>query len=80
MVPPFYDSMIAKLIVHGNDRSEAVMRLRDALDDFVIDGIATNLELLRYIVRHPDFIENRIDTRWAERVILPKFLADKGTQ
>lgn len=78
MVPPYYDSMIAKLIVTGRDRDDAVARLRDALDSFVIEGIATNIDLLRFISRHPDFIENRIDTRWAERVLLPEFLSDKG--
>lgn len=78
MVPPYYDSMIAKLIVSGRDRDDAVARLRDALDSFVIEGIATNIDLLRFISRHPDFIENRIDTRWAERVLLPEFLSDKG--
>ncbi len=73
VVPPFYDSMIAKLIVSGDDRAEAVSRLRAALSDFTIEGIATNLPLLKYIVRHPDFIENRVTTRWLEQTLLPDY-------
>ncbi|MBV8613758.1 MAG: ATP-grasp domain-containing protein, partial [Acetobacteraceae bacterium] len=75
MVPPFYDSMIAKLIVHGADRPQAVARLRAALDGFVVEGIATNLPLLRFIAAHPDYIHNRVDTRWLERTLLPAWRA-----
>jgi acetyl-CoA carboxylase, biotin carboxylase subunit len=71
LVPPYYDSMIAKLIVHGVDRGDAVARLRVALDGFAIEGIATNLPLLRFIAADPDFIANRFDTRWLERALLP---------
>ena len=73
MVPPFYDSMIAKLIVHGDSRDHAVERLAKALDQFHVEGIATNLPLLRFIVAHPDFKTNNVDTRWLERVLLPAF-------
>ncbi|WP_395000619.1 acetyl/propionyl/methylcrotonyl-CoA carboxylase subunit alpha [Sphingomonas sp.] len=73
MVPPFYDSMIAKLIVHGDSRDHAVERLAKALDQFHVEGIATNLPLLRFIVAHPDFKANNVDTRWLERVLLPAF-------
>ena len=64
MVSPFYDSMIGKLIVHGRDRNDAVSRLQAALADFEIEGIRTNLGLLRHIVSHADFVDNRINTRW----------------
>ena len=73
LIPPYYDSMIAKLIVSGATREEAVSRLAQALDDFVIEGIATNLPFLRAIVAHPDFKANQVDTRWLERVVLPSF-------
>ena len=73
MVPPFYDSMIAKLIVHGDSRDHAVERLAKALDQFHVEGIATNLPLLRFIVAHPDFKTNNVDTRWLERILLPAF-------
>ena len=70
IIPPFYDSMIGKLIVHGSNRAEAVQRLTAALDDFQIEGVPTTIGLHRKIVRHPDFIENRIHTRWLEQVLL----------
>ena len=68
---PFYDSMIAKLIVHAETRAGAVERLATALASFEIDGISTNIPFLRAVVAHDDFIANRIDTRWLERVMLP---------
>lgn len=77
LVSPFYDSMIAKLIVHGADRAEAVARLDGALAAFEIGGIATNLPLLRVIASHPDFVANRVDTRWLERIVLPVYPASK---
>jgi len=72
-VPPYYDSMIGKLIVTAADRASCVARLADALDDFHIDGLVTNLPLLRYIARHEDFVENRFHTRWLEQTVLPAF-------
>jgi acetyl-CoA carboxylase biotin carboxylase subunit len=73
VISPYYDSLIAKLIVHGRTREEAVERLADALSRFTIEGIFTNLPLLRFIVDHPDYRANRIDTRWLERILLPAF-------
>jgi acetyl-CoA carboxylase biotin carboxylase subunit len=78
VVSPFYDSMIAKLIVHGADRAEAVARLAAALDRFAIGGVKTNLRLLRAIVAHEDFVDNRVDTRWLERTLLPAFARTNG--
>jgi acetyl-CoA carboxylase, biotin carboxylase subunit len=65
--------MIAKLIVSGPDRPTTVRQLQGALAGFGIQGIATNLGLLRHIAAHPDFIDNRISTRWLEQVLLPSF-------
>ncbi len=76
-VPPFYDSMIAKLIVHAEDREAAIDRLAAALADFHVEGIATNIPLLRAIVAHPDFRANNINTRWLETVLLPAFQASQ---
>jgi len=70
-IPPFYDSMIGKLIVHAATRSLAVQRMADALDRFVVAGVPTTIPLLRAIVRHPDFIQNNLHTRWLEKVFLP---------
>lgn len=77
-VPPYYDSMIAKLIVHGADRRQAVGRLRQALVDFRVEGIATNLPLLQAIAGHADFQNNHFDTRWLERELLPAFVNGRG--
>lgn len=70
MIPPFYDSMIGKLIVHADTRADAIALMADALDRFVIEGVPTTLDLHRAIVAHPDFIANRIHTRWLEQVLL----------
>ncbi|MCB1739679.1 MAG: acetyl-CoA carboxylase biotin carboxylase subunit, partial [Gammaproteobacteria bacterium] len=64
---PYYDSMIAKLIVHGRDRAEALARSVRALDDFVIEGVATTLPWLRWLARHPDLAAGRVHTRWVEQ-------------
>lgn len=72
MIPPFYDSMVGKLIVHGSDRADAISRLSAALEAFVVEGVPTTIDLHREIVAHPDFIENRIHTRWLEQVLLPE--------
>jgi len=76
LVPPYYDSMIGKLIVTANDRAGAVERMTAALDRFSIDGIVTNLPLLRHIVRHPDFVTNNISTRWLEQDVLGGFQSE----
>ena len=73
VIPPHYDSMIGKLIVHGDDRGDAIEKLAKALDDFVIGGVATNIPLLKAIIAHADFRVNAIDTRWLQRVCLPAF-------
>jgi acetyl-CoA carboxylase biotin carboxylase subunit len=69
-VPPFYDSLLGKLIAHAPTRAEAIAVLRRALDELRIDGIRSTIELHRRIVRHPDFISAQVDTTWVERVLL----------
>ena len=78
LVPPYYDSMIGKLIVTAADRPAAVARLSQALDTFEIDGLVTNLPLLRHIAKHPDFVANSIHTRWLEQTVLPAFELTQG--
>jgi acetyl-CoA carboxylase biotin carboxylase subunit len=70
-IPPFYDSMIGKLIVTGDTRGEAIERLSAALADFDVEGVPTTISLHREIVAHPDFIANQIHTRWLEQTLLP---------
>ncbi|MDR3515337.1 MAG: acetyl-CoA carboxylase biotin carboxylase subunit [Azospirillaceae bacterium] len=69
VVPPYYDSLIAKLVVHGGTRNECLMRLRRALDEFVIDGINTSLPLHQMIVAQPDFLNGSYDIHWLEHLM-----------
>ena len=61
-IPPTYDSMIAKIIVHGKDRNESIAKMKSALGEFVIDGISTNIDFLYKILEDEDFINNNYDT------------------
>ena len=69
-VPPYYDSLLGKLIVHAPTRLEALATMRRALDELVIEGVQTTIPLHRRIFRNPDFIAGRVDTTWVERVLL----------
>lgn len=66
-IPPTYDSMIAKLIVYGQDRTEAIHKMRRALDEMIIEGIDTNIEFLFKILEHEKFINGEIDTSFIAR-------------
>jgi acetyl-CoA carboxylase biotin carboxylase subunit len=74
-IPPYYDSMIAKLIVRGSCRDQAIERLSAALERFEVSGVPTNIPLLKAIVAHEDFRANRVGTRWLETTLLPGFKA-----
>jgi len=66
-IPPFYDSLIGKLIVHARTRQECLARLGRALDEFVVDGIRSTIPLFRELVRDPDIIDGNYDIHWLER-------------
>ncbi len=68
-IPPYYDSLVGKLIVHGKTRNECLMRLRRALDEFVVDGIETTLPLFRMLVRNSDIANGHYDIHWLERFL-----------
>ena len=70
-IPPYYDSLIGKLIVHGANRNECLMRLRRALDEFVVDGIETTIPLFQDLISEPDIVDGNYDIHWLE-----KYLAD----
>ncbi len=72
VVPPYYDSMLAKLIVHAPTREKAIMRMLRALDEFVIEGVKTTIPVQKNILRHPDFISGNFDTKFLE--IYPELL------
>ena len=73
VVPPYYDSLIAKLIVHGRDRAEAIAKMERALSQFIVQGIETSIPLHQEIFQDPEFRAGRFDTGFMER-----FLADRG--
>jgi acetyl-CoA carboxylase biotin carboxylase subunit len=66
-IPPYYDSLIGKLIVHGRTRQECLNRLRRSLDEFVVDGIQTTIPLFRDLVNDPDIIAGDYDIHWLEK-------------
>ncbi|MGB0262367.1 MAG: acetyl-CoA carboxylase biotin carboxylase subunit, partial [Henriciella sp.] len=68
-IPPHYDSLIAKLIVHGRSRKECVMRLRRALDEMVVGGVDTTLDLHRKLVEAEDVVDGNYDIHWLERYL-----------
>jgi acetyl-CoA carboxylase biotin carboxylase subunit len=69
VIPPYYDSLVGKLIVHGKTRAECLMRLRRALDEIVVDGIETTLPLFRALVREPAIIEGDYHIHWLEQYL-----------
>jgi acetyl-CoA carboxylase biotin carboxylase subunit len=66
-VPPYYDSMIAKLIVYGTTRERCIMRLRRALEEFVVEGMKTTVPLHQAIVADEEFLEGKYTIKWLER-------------
>jgi acetyl-CoA carboxylase biotin carboxylase subunit len=73
VITPYYDSLLGKLIVHGKTRAECLMRLKRALDEFVVDGIETTLPLFRALVRDKDILDGNYHIHWLEQ-----FLASGG--
>jgi acetyl-CoA carboxylase biotin carboxylase subunit len=67
IIPPYYDSLIAKIIAHGHDRTEAIVRMRGALGGFVVEGIKTTIALQKRILNDPDFVAGNFDTHFLER-------------
>ena len=65
-IPPYYDSLIGKLIVHGRDREECVMRLKRALAETIIDGVETTIPLFHALLESPDVVRGNYDIHWLE--------------
>jgi acetyl-CoA carboxylase biotin carboxylase subunit len=79
-VSPYYDSLIAKLIVAGADRAQAIEASLKALDEFEIEGIETTRDLHRAVLAHDDFRNDAINTRWLETTVLPTLMAAAAAQ
>jgi acetyl-CoA carboxylase biotin carboxylase subunit len=67
VIPPYYDSLIAKLIVHAATREDAIVRMRRALDEFIIEGVKTTIPVHKKILDDPDFQRGDISTKFMER-------------
>jgi acetyl-CoA carboxylase biotin carboxylase subunit len=68
-VPPYYDSLLAKLIVRGDNRVEAVGRMQEALERFLVSGIETTIPFLRFVTQRLDYVKGEINTRWLESLL-----------
>jgi 3-methylcrotonyl-CoA carboxylase alpha subunit len=65
-VTHFYDPMLAKLIVHAEDRTTAIQKMQAALREFIAHGVVTNIDFLQDVLSHPDFANGKVSTRWVE--------------
>ena len=70
LIPPHYDSLMAKLIGHGADREEAIEIVHEALERLEVEGVETNAGLLAAVLDHPDFVHGRITTHWLEEAMV----------
>jgi acetyl-CoA carboxylase biotin carboxylase subunit len=76
-VPPFYDSLLGKLVVWGHDRPAAIARSKAALDELVVDGVVTNRSFHRALLENAAFVEGRVTTNLIDRVGTAAFLASE---
>jgi acetyl-CoA carboxylase biotin carboxylase subunit len=68
VIPSQYDSLIAKLIVHGKDRSEAIVKMKRALDEFIIEGVNTTIPFHKKVLNNQDFIDGNFNTQFLEKM------------
>ena len=66
-ITPYYDSMVCKLICHGRNRTEAIQRMKRSLDEFVIEGITTTIDLHKKLLNHPKFIDSNFNVSWLDK-------------
>jgi acetyl-CoA carboxylase biotin carboxylase subunit len=71
-IPPYYDSLIAKLIVFGKSRNECLMRLKRALSEYVIEGVDTTIPLFQRLLQEPDVMNGTYDIHWLENLLARK--------
>lgn len=72
-VPPFYDSLLAKVIAVGNDRRQAIERMQNGLDHFLVSGVDTNIAFHRFVLDKPDYRQGRVNTRWVENLLAEEY-------
>src|SRR5690606_23360398 len=64
----FYDPLLAKLIVYAENRESAIRKMQNALKDFIVHGVITNIDYMQAILRHEDFLNGKVSTRWVEKI------------
>jgi acetyl-CoA carboxylase biotin carboxylase subunit len=72
-VPPYYDSLLAKIITVGRDRGEAIERMQSALERFVVSGVDTTIPFHQFLLQHPDYLCSKVNTRWVEDTLLKEY-------
>jgi acetyl-CoA carboxylase biotin carboxylase subunit len=72
-VPPYYDSLLAKVITVGKDRPEAIKRMQHALSGFLVSGLDTTIPFYQYLLQHPDYRHSKVNTRWVENTLLKEY-------
>jgi len=80
VVTPYFDSMIAKIIVHGNNRQDAINKTLDALQDFSLMGLKTTVPFCRTVLQHPEFVSARYTTRWVTHFFKPEMLENEDDE
>jgi len=79
-VPPYYDSLLAKLVVSARDRDQAIQYMQDALASFVVSGVDTTIPFYQFIMKHPEYLSGKINTRWIENSLLKEYEENEGNQ
>ena len=79
-VPPYYDSLLAKLVVSARDRDQAIQCMQDALANFAVSGIDTTIPFYQFIMKHPEYLSGKVNTRWIENSLLKEYEENEGNQ
>jgi len=79
-VPPYYDSLLAKLITRGRDRDQAIGSMQEALRDFTVSGVDTTIPFHRFIMKNPDYLRGQVNTGWLEKTLGKEYEKNEGDQ
>ncbi|MBW2204303.1 MAG: acetyl-CoA carboxylase biotin carboxylase subunit [Deltaproteobacteria bacterium] len=79
-VPPYYDSLLAKLVVSARDRDQAIQCMQDALANFAVSGVDTTIPFYQFIMKHPEYLSGKINTRWIENSLVKEYEENEGNQ
>lgn len=79
-LPPFYDSMVAKIVTHGKTKEDAFTLMNRALYEVVVEGIETNIDVLEALANHPDVAQGNVHVKWLEEIFMPEFLKEASLE